>query len=580
LRDFLLRTLVCLGVSTALITESLSVFHRLRPVPVILAWCLALAVCTRALRPHLPRALPRFGPVETAIGAACSAIAGIATFTAILSPPNSADAMAYHLPRVVYWAQSGSVAFFPTPYFNQVMLQPLAEYCMLHTWLLTGGDRLVNLVAAAGFAGCIVGVSASAGRMGASARGQAFAALVCATLPNAILQASGAKNDSLLALWMVCAGYFALAGNPVYLGLAVGLALATKATAYLFVPPILLALGVWRRRQLAWIAAGVLLINAPQYVRNLRLSGSPLGYDSAQGDGVYRWRNQRLGWRTLAGNLLRNTSEQLGGRDLRWNRSVFDASLAVHRALGLDPQDPATTWPGARYGPPLNANHEANANNRWHLALFLAAAIWAAAAQRRAWLPYAAGLTAALLVFCFYLKWQPFLARLELPLFILAAPLGAALLDRLRPWWLAVPICLLLLDGARRPLFDNWTRPLRGSHTLFATTRDEAYFNDMVQWNNRASYLEAVDRVARSGCATVEIDISHNQLEYPFQVLLRERNPHVFFSHTAVPRPCAVFCPDCAGFPEKVAEYDAVGPPQATGSFLVFLSSSQQHALQ
>ena len=335
----------------------------------------------------------RFLPLETSFAAIIVAIGGVVALTAILSPPNSADAMAYHLPRVVYWAQSGSVAFFPTPYLNQIMLQPLAEYFMLHTYVLTGGDRLINLIAFAAYAGSIAGVSAIAAAFGLNTRSQAWAALFCATLPNAILQASGAKNDFLLAFWLVCAVYFAARREALWLALSAALALATKGTAYLFLPPLLVyAAAVLPRRQLVWIAAAICVLNGPQYARNLQLSGSPLGFDSAQGDGVFRWRNEHLTWKPAVSNALRHTSEQLGARSAGWNQSVYDAVVRIHRALGLDPQDRDTTWPGARYAPPLNANHEANANNRWHLLLIAAAALFALATRNRQWTLYAAAL--------------------------------------------------------------------------------------------------------------------------------------------------------------------------------------------
>jgi hypothetical protein len=582
LRDYLLRTAVLAGTAALVLTELLSPFHLLSRWPLAAGWLLAVALWAR----FGPRASVkwRFLLLETGIAAIVAAIGAVVALTAILSPPNSADAMAYHLPRVVYWAQSGSVAFFPTPYLNQIMLQPLAEYLMLHTYVITGGDRLINLVAFAAYAGSIAGVSAIAAVFGLSTRAQAWAALFCATLPNAILQASGAKNDFLLAFWLVCAVYFAARRDAPMLALSAALALATKGTAYLFLPPVLLYAAVTLpRRQLVWIAAAVCLLNGPQYVRNLQLSGSPLGFDSAQGDGVFRWRNEHLTWKPVVSNALRHVSEQLGARSARWNQSVYHAVVRIHDALGLDPQDRDTTWPGARYGPPLNANHEANANNRWHLLLIAAAAIFALAARSRRWTLYASALLAAFLLFCLYLKWQPFLARLELPLFVLGAPLAAFLVERLRYPALAVVLSLFLVNNARPALFENWTRPLRGPHSLLSTARDDDYFSDMGQWNNRTSYLESVERTARSGCAEIGLDISENQLEYPFQALLRERNPAVHFVHTGVtnasaryadagaPPPCAVLCPDCAGNQRKSALYGAIGPPIEIGRFLLLV---------
>ena len=541
-------------------------------------------------RPHWPHLAIRSW--EAVIAAVIAVIGGVAGLTAFLSPPNSADAMAYHMPRVVYWAQAGSVAFFPTPYLNQIMLQPLAEYFMLHSYILTGGDRFINVLAFAAFLGSIVGVSALAGALGLGSRGQAFAALFCATLPNGILQASGAKNDWMLTLWLMGMVYFAVRRDAPFTGLCAGLALATKATAYLFAPPMLVAALLlarpygpipWRRLAL-WMAVGVLAIDGPQYVRNIGLSGSPLGYDSAQGDGFFRWRNEHPGWKSTVSNALRNASEQLGARSERWNQAVYSAVVRVHRALGTDPQDPDTTWRWTAYAPPVNArNHEANASNKWHLLLLALALLYAAGARRWKWALYGGALIAAFLLFCFYLKWQPNLPRLELALFALGAPLAAFALERLRPAALGLLVCLFLANGARPSLFENWTRPLRGPRNIFATARDDQYFADMGQWNNHAWYVDAVDRTARSGCANVGIDIGIYQLEYPFQALLRERNAAVRFVHTGVtnasarfyaapPQPCAVLCMECLANQAKIALYSPVGPPVGIGHFLLFLA--------
>ena len=139
LRDLLLRALVLFGAVVVFLTEILSPFHLLRRAPLTTAW-LAVALAAAALlyfrRPKFPRVSIR--PLEAAIASVIAVIAGIVGLTAILSPPNSADAMAYHMPRVIYWAQSGSVAFFPTSYFNQITLQPIADYVMLHTYALSG----------------------------------------------------------------------------------------------------------------------------------------------------------------------------------------------------------------------------------------------------------------------------------------------------------------------------------------------------------------------------------------------------------------------------------------------------------
>ena len=620
MRDFLLRASVLLGVITALLTELLGQFHLLRRGPVALAWTLIAAAAVLFLYRH-PPPLPRLviRPLETVICAVIAAIVAVVAVTAWLSAPNSYDALAYHMPRVLYWAQSGSVAFFPTSYFTQISLQPLSEYFMLHTYLLSGGDRFVNLVTTAAFVLSIAGVSSIAEAFGLGTKAQAWTALFCATLPNAILQASGPKNDTLLELWLVCLVYFAARQNAPFAGLAFGLALATKGTAYLFAPPLIAGVlachhldrlrcprdaGTWDSvachrpdrpgglshkllRLAVCLLAGALLLNTPQYLRNLQFSGSPMGPASPYATGLYRWKNDRFGWKPTVSNTLRNLSDQLGGRSARWNQAVYNVSISLHRALHIDPQDPATTWQPTLYGPPVSTAHEGSANNRWHLLLLIAAATlaaWSAWKRHDArWLIYTGSLLVAYLLFCFYLKWEPSGARFQLPLFIVASPLAGFLLAEIRPIFIPILLGVFLLSGARLPLLKNWTRPLLGPQSLFAISRDESYFSDMLPLHDREAYLEAVDRTARSGCLTVGIDSSSDQPEYVFEALLRERKPAVRFLHTGVenassryypatpPRPCAVLCLDATGSRQKIARYGAISPPIPLGRFLLFL---------
>ena len=157
MRDLLLRVVVVLGACTVLLTEMLSALGWLRPAPLAVAW-IAIGAGAAVYLHRRKLRFERFSirPGEAALRAAIGCIAALAGLTAVLSAPNSYDAMAYHLPRVVYWARAGSVAFFPTSYFTQISLPPMAEYAMLHTYLLTRGDRLVNPIAAAAFAGSAV----------------------------------------------------------------------------------------------------------------------------------------------------------------------------------------------------------------------------------------------------------------------------------------------------------------------------------------------------------------------------------------------------------------------------------------
>jgi hypothetical protein len=593
--DRLLRAITLIGVALVIFTEVVGAFQGLTRISVAVFW---LAVAMSALWLLHPWRLYSWRvrlPRDAVVIVCLIGIAAILSCTAItawFSPPNSSDAMAYHIPRVVYWAEQHSVRFFPTPYLNQIMLQPFAEYCMLHLYLLTSGDGFLNFVQWFASLVSIAGVAAIARVWGADARGQAIASLFCATVPSGILASSGAKNDYVLAMWLVLMVYFALRRDALTTGAALGLALLTKAPAYVFAPWLLLAVLARnllpQKRAAIGVALVALALNLPQYARNIGLSGSPMGFDSAQGNGFFRWRNESFGWKPTISNLLRNASEQLGTRNEGWNQAVYRGVADVHRRLGIDLNDAATTWRWTIYAPPRNANHEADAPNVLHLALLvLACGVlgWRAVqGNDRERALYAAALVCGFVAFCAYLKWQPFMARLFLPLFVLGAPLASVFTEwRFGRSVLPMVLALLLLNQAKHPVLDNWVRPLRGPRSVLHTPPEDEYFSDMTQWNNMETYKRTVERLARTSCRTIGLDINNLQLEYPLQALLREKHPETLFVHTGVENAssayrqpvdvpvCAVVCLDCAGDSRRLALYRGLGESTTIGKFVVWV---------
>src|SRR4029077_7321648 len=175
IRDRFLRALVLFGVALAIITESLGAFDAIRRGPLILSWSAVLMIAVvlavkQRFRLRLGQISLNADPIVLISSAGIIAILTLTAVTAVFSPPNSADAMAYHMPRVAYWAEESSVRFFPTQYLNQIMLQPFAEYVMLHTYVLSGGDHWINFVQWFASLASIVGVSSAARMFGAEQR--------------------------------------------------------------------------------------------------------------------------------------------------------------------------------------------------------------------------------------------------------------------------------------------------------------------------------------------------------------------------------------------------------------------------
>jgi hypothetical protein len=106
---------------------------------------------------------------------------------------------------------------------------------------------------------------------------------------------------------------------------------------------------------------------------------------------------------------------------------------------------------------------EERAGNPWHLLLM----VWAGIAcvgvpalrRSRPLLSYLVALVAAFALFCAVLRWQPWGARLQLPLFVLSSPLCGVVLARILRRRAAAWLAMFLLIAALAWVLANSTSP-------------------------------------------------------------------------------------------------------------------------
>jgi 4-amino-4-deoxy-L-arabinose transferase-like glycosyltransferase len=465
--------------------------------------------------------------------------------TAMLAVPTNYDSMTYHLARVAHWAQNQGVMFYPTNIVRQLYQPPWAEFAMLQFFLLGGGDRLVSLAQWLSMVGSVVGVSVIARELGAGPTGQMLSAFLCATIPMGILQASSTQNDYVAAFWLVCFVHSLLVlrsrsslGTVLAAGTSLGLALLTKGTGYIFAAAFVFGLLLpgsvravpLRVKQALVIGLCALALNAPQYARNVELFGTPLGQNAAGEPYI----NEQFSLSIVCSNAIRNIGLHLGSPWPQMNALLERGMRTLHGGMGIPLDDPRATWPGQHFEIKPPTRSEDLAGNGPHLLLIIASAsvlAWRWQPTQRRRVRYLTCLTLAFLLFCLLLRYQPWHSRLHLPLFVLAAPLGAAVFERLNARVLLV-VAAVLAALSWVYLTDNESRPLAGPRAVYKVAR-LAQRVEHTRWL-RPEYLGAAAFLRSTGCVHVGLLLGPNDPEYALWDLLPEVRLQGRFEHVPV----------------------------------------------
>jgi hypothetical protein len=360
-------------VQLALITEVTSAFHRFDVRTVVSAWLVSIVVLLlvgggrlfAAVR-SVPSRVRWPQQVLTWDGIVIVAIGAVFATLIVVGwqyPPSNGDSMVYHLPRAMQWIQNGSVAHFTTHYLAQLELAPLHEFNLAHLHLLSGGtDRFDGYVQLIALAICVIGASEVACLLGAGKSGQVLAALVCATIPSAILEATSTQNNLFaasigLGILLVLLTWRPNAGTlprAFILGCGLGLAALAKGTLPILLAPSCVVLGLlvlyreWHggrgmlTRLVASSVAVVIsaaIVVGPFFARNYDLFGQITGP-------ISRWTvSSDITLRSAAANVLRNTAANFmigNGRDglaTAVSRAVLTGFEELWTPLGIRPED-------------------------------------------------------------------------------------------------------------------------------------------------------------------------------------------------------------------------------------------------
>lgn len=535
-------------------TELLSFVSLLQPSWLRLAWaifavCLVYAMYRRRLL--FPFPVFRFRPVHILI----LIIPCLTLIQGLVSPPNTTDAMVYHLPRMLYWAQE-STAHQDAVFTAHDYMPPMSGYIFTNIYLLVGTDRFLFL--AQWLAG-IVTLSVSYLMCLAFTQDKEKALWGCAflaSLPMLAFQMSSTQVDLISTAYVTCTYWFALkltkeysAADTIFMGLSTGFAVITKPNTFLWV------LGPWflylyealkdkKMHSIVSLSAALVLgagMQARWLEQNLRLYGSLLGRHLTT-DGELHYTNDVFSPAIAIANMVRNILLQL---PIPFFGGAVELSLEkMMLSIGTSLYDSASTWYGSVFRvQSIIFPQEDIVSSPIHMLVLLAVTMLLLWREDKTWPSFQLlALWTGLLLFSLIFRWQPYHSRLLLPFLAVGSMLSWSFvpLSRYSKWLVIASLALsttLVLANVSRP-FISYTlvaekiKPFMPVHarvptSISHTPREKQYFHARQEWQE--AYVVMSEQLHASESLRFEL---HDGFLYPLMRLVKMSAPDVAFSQS------------------------------------------------
>lgn len=459
-------------------------------------------------------------------------ILALTGLTALLAPPNNWDSMTYHMSRVAHWAQNKTLTNYTTNISRQLTISPFAEYFLLQLQILSGSDHYANLIQFFSFFGCIIGVSLISKLFGGDRYTQILSSLLCATIPMAILQSSSTQNDLVSAFWGVCFLAFFFLGKKnfcyrhfVALSLSFAFSLLTKSSSLAFLS-LFLCVYMWetiKKNKLLgvfsifWILIIAFIINIPHVARTKTLDKSIT--DQASYKII---KPGKYGIRPTLSNVIKNIKVHMVTPSAKVNQAIDQTVVSVHKLIGIDVDDPELSYADDKkmhFKMPLHEDHAGNFLHTLMIFFCLFASFKLLFKKENEDIRiHAICLLCGFLIFTIFCKWQPWISRLQLPLFIYFTPLCSITLTQ-KNKYISFIIGIVLFLASLPWMLKNESRPMIGPKNIFNRERTSQYFANRDALEE--SYKNAAEYITSLEIKNLGILCSPDDWEYPIWILLK-----------------------------------------------------------
>jgi hypothetical protein len=474
----------------------------------------------------------------------------ISLFICLTAEPNNYDSQVYHLPRIEHWLQNGSLTHYPTFDYRQNAHGPLAEVLLLHTRVLAESDLFYLLVQWISMVCSVTAVFRVTQQLGGNETQSWIAAIFATTLPMGIVQSNSTQNDYVAAALLACfvslglevlketrvpirlaSRNFALLLEMAIAGAMSGL---VKPTAYVIGSGFAFWLAVALIRKFAFrrlasfmVASSIVFVVfvGPFSFRNAMTYGSISPNDAIL-------RNGSFGIQQTLSNLAFNVGSNLAVSVPEINAFTTRVALRIASSLNFQKYQKDILFLEQPFMLPSGTSvlHEDVTPNPAHTLLIGASLLMAAFRWRTFYAsrlgPYTFAWVFGVLVYSATLRWQIWGARLQLPAFILAAPLVAMVWQDRRLYSKYTLALLLILTCSGIPaLLLNFSRPL----VSFQGFPPSFLAQDPIQrlFANKLgavdSYVEAVDALTETRASQIGLVFDLGGWEYPIWRMLRDR---------------------------------------------------------